>query len=142
MLVALLCGCGAADRAPAPSAQPDAPPVERTCASQLTDNEIQGRGPAGVQLWGLLFSPYPLPSADEVKIVWRMTGSGDLTLTASGPQDEQITPVWGPEAHASSTWDRPGSEWGSGFVFPSSGCWTIRARRGGDTATATLEVAG
>lgn len=96
-------GCDAPTSAPAPRLSTSSS-VERTCATQLAGNEIRGQGPSDIELWGLLFNPYPLPRAAQVKIVWRMTGSGDLTLRASGPQDQHVTPSWGPEAHGSSTW--------------------------------------
>jgi hypothetical protein len=58
----------------------------------------------------------------QVKIVWRMTGSGILRLQADGPGGIKRKPLWGPDRHGSSSWKRPGAEWGSGFVFPRSGC--------------------
>lgn len=47
-------------------------------------NEVRGR--AGLaQPYGLVFDSLPLQRGREVKIVWRMTGTGDLSVTASGP---------------------------------------------------------
>ncbi|MCW2946520.1 MAG: hypothetical protein JWR24_3237 [Actinoallomurus sp.] len=50
--------------------------------------EVQGTG-RGVQLWGLIMLPLRSPLVhtgdNTVKIVWRMTGEGDLRLSAIGP---------------------------------------------------------
>jgi hypothetical protein len=96
-----------------------------------TDNssvgpEVQGTS-ASATLWLLLFGP--TKTGSDLKIVWRMTGTGDLHLSAIGPQGQMIAPDWGPEAHSSSNWNRPGDEWGAGFTMPVAGCWDLRASR-------------
>jgi hypothetical protein len=107
--------------------------------------EVQGTAsPAGQQLWGLLMptSPLPLHAQEDIKIVWRMTGSGGFQLIALGPQGQQLQPTFGPEAHGGSNWTaHPGSEWGSGFRFPTPGCWDIRATRDGASGDALLVIA-
>jgi hypothetical protein len=89
--------------------------------------ERQGVG-AGATLWALFFSD-EVVAGQEVKVVWRMTGTGSLSINATGPDSTVIQPEWGPEPHGGSTWNRPGEEWGTGWVFPSAGCWTINATR-------------
>jgi hypothetical protein len=87
--------------------------------------------------------PHALPArvGDQEKIVWRMTGTGfPLTLEAIGPDGTFHQPVWGPSAHLSSDWDRPGDEWGAGYLFTAPGCWDLRAIRGGATADVWLRV--
>ena len=76
--------------------------------------------------------PHPLPArvGDQEKIVWRMTGTGLLILEAIGPDGKHHGLAWGPDAHLSSDWDQPGSEWGAGYVFTVPGCWDLRAIRG------------
>jgi hypothetical protein len=65
----------------------------------------------------------------ELKIVFRFTGSlGALVVT--GPDGKKLLPIWGPRAHSGSDWARPGSEWGTGFIFPEPGCWRIRISDG------------
>lgn len=76
----------------------------------------------------------------EIKVVWRMTGSGDLSINATGPDGKVLKPEWGPESHGSSNWDRPGDEWGTGWVFPSAGCWTINATRTNGSGYLVLRV--
>jgi hypothetical protein len=95
--------------------------------------EVEGKSDRQV-LWALVF-PYHMPFwvNEDVKIVWRMTGSGDLSLTAQFSDGTTIKPIWGPEAHGGSNWQRPGSEWGAGFHFPKAGCWRVIAQRGNDT---------
>jgi hypothetical protein len=113
-----------------------------SCPSEAerTATEIQGAGD-GVSLWALLFLTGPrLVSGKETKIVWRMTGAGDLTIEATGPDGRTAEPRW-LETHGDSTWSRPGDEWGTGWVFPAAGCWTVRAvRDGGASAVLTLRV--
>jgi hypothetical protein len=120
--------------------QPSSSPAQPSCPTRLTGEEIHGHTPAGVELWALIFGHYPIARATETKIVWRMTGAGNLQLHASGPDNQQLAPRWGPEAHASSNWHRPGDEWGAGFIFPTAGCWTIHASRGPRTGTVDVLV--
>jgi hypothetical protein len=147
IMVAMATGC-TADPVPTPSADtasrtptgsaagPVTPPA--TC-SMTTTTELPGTG-EGVSLWAMLFLTKPkLEAGKETKIVWRMTGSGDLTIQATGPDGRTVSPAW-LESHGGSTWDRPGDEWGTGWVFPVSGCWTVRAVRGAAAATLTLGV--
>jgi len=92
-------------------------------------------------VWALLF-PYHLPvwSNEDLKIVWRMTGSGLFNLQAQNSNGRVIMPIWGPEAHGGSSWDRPGYEWGTGFNFPEGGCWHIVVTRGNDNGSIDLWV--
>ncbi|MGI5212107.1 hypothetical protein [Plantactinospora sp. CA-290183] len=159
-LSTLLTGCGAERRDPSPSAAPPSPdatptasapaavPAAATCPPAGADH------PAGAELrgvtdnpqdslWALLFlrGPEGVRADTEVKIVWRMTGSGDFAIAATGPGGATAEPVWGPTAHGGSNWSRPGDEWGTGWTFPAPGCWTVRATRAGGTAgTLALRV--
>jgi hypothetical protein len=77
----------------------------------------------------LPFAPVPLPVGKEVKIVWRMTGSGPLRITATRSDGMSARRTFGPEEHTGSNWNRPGDEWGTGFVFPEAGCWDLHLAR-------------
>jgi hypothetical protein len=103
--------------------------------------QVQGTG-HGATLWGLLMFPRALPArvGDQEKIVWRMTGTGLLSLQATGPDGQHYRLAWGPAAHLSSNWDKPGDEWGAGYVFTSPGCWDLRAIRGHATADVWIRV--
>jgi hypothetical protein len=91
--------------------------------------EVRGHGTAA-QLWGLIFARVPLVAgAGDVKVVWRMTGSGPLNLAAYDSRGRRIALAWGPEPHGGSTYRRPGDEWGSGYRFPHPGCYRLTARR-------------
>lgn len=90
--------------------------------------EVRGTVTKG-QLWALVFDALPLQAKQEVKIVWRMTGKGSFHISAQHTDGTRTKPVWGPQAHGGSTWNRPGEEWGTGFVFPKAGCWRVHARR-------------
>lgn len=74
----------------------------------------------------------------DVKIVWRMTGDGDLNVQLLDPDGVPGELSWGPISHLSSNYERPGDEWGTGFVFDKPGCWEMRVSR--DTTTATVWV--
>src|SRR5580700_8068786 len=103
--------------------------------------EVEGTG-HGATLWGLLMFPHPLPArvGDQEKIVWRMTGTGMLTLAAISPDGKHHRLAWGPDAHSGSNWDKPGDEWGAGYVFTTPGCWDLRAIRGDAIADAWIQV--
>ncbi|MGW0436069.1 hypothetical protein ACWDV4_26420 [Micromonospora sp. NPDC003197] len=126
-------------------AKPPCPPsADYPISSDSGDREAPGVG-NGVTLWALFFpreGERELRATKETKIVWRMTGTGDLRIRAVGPGDATVAPTWGPEGHTGSIWSRPGDEWGTGWVFPTAGCWTVQADRdNGATALLTLRVA-
>jgi hypothetical protein len=127
--------------ATAPAAQPSAtcPASADLGAAGAGLPERQGTG-HGATLWGLFFAPKAV-AGKEIKVAWRMTGAGDLTMTASGPDGATTKPTWGPEGHGGSSFHRPGDEWGTGWVFPSAGCWRIDAKRDSGTAEMILRVA-
>ena len=81
-----------------------------------------------------------VPVNTGVKIVWRVTGHGEVKFYATGPGGHRIHPRWGPEPHADSTFRYPGHEWGTGFAFPAPGCWTIHVQRDNLTGRLTLPV--
>ncbi len=68
-------------------------------------------------------------SGESVKFVLRMTGSGDLEAQLRSPAGVIREITWGPETHTSSTYDRPGDEWGMGLSADSPGCWELELRR-------------
>lgn len=103
------------------------PPANGTPAGGVDLPQIEGSAPGG-QLWALVFNGWPMPARAQDKIVWRMTGSGDLRLVARGPGGQVLSPT-DLVRHGSSNWQRPGEEWGSVFTFPVSGCWNIHATR-------------
>src|SRR5260221_14787246 len=70
--------------------------------------EIQGSSDTQT-LWALLFPRHFLVWSDEdLKIVWRVTGTGDFSVKAQSIDGTVIQPIWGPEEHGGSSWDRPG----------------------------------
>ncbi len=147
-------GCSGAsgDR---PSADPltttttTAPPkaVDR-CDDATPIDADNPRGPEVVgvatqaTLYGLLFtqSPPPIHVGDEVKIVWRMTGQGDLSIRFVDPAGRDRPLVFGPERHGGSNYDRPGDEWGSGFLFDRVGCWQIHLERSVGVGNVWIDV--
>jgi hypothetical protein len=63
----------------------------------------------------------------EEKIIFRMTSGVPKTFFAVAPNGSRVPPIWGPDPHLGSNWNRPGAEWGAGFVFTQPGCWQIHA---------------
>jgi hypothetical protein len=126
------------------------PPSARNRAGQRFPalGEVFGTGVGG-QLWALFFGG-DWASAEsavlagvvgkEVKIVFRITGSGTFDIAATAPGGTRIAPAWGPVFHPSSTWRRPGREWGTSFVFTQTGCWRIHATHGGVSGDVWLLV--
>jgi hypothetical protein len=106
--------------------------------------EVRGTG-HGAQLWGLIMgTPHEPPlirAGDDVKIVWRMTGTGDIGLSVTGPGGRRGRLSWGPELHGGSSYHRPGDEWGAGYHFDRPGCWQLHATRTTATADVWISVA-
>jgi hypothetical protein len=91
------------------------------------------------EMWALLFFDKAQSMIDE-KIVWRISGIGQPDFQAQNEDGTVVRPIWGPDYHESSTWDRPGEEWGTGFNFPKPGCWTITVTLGTTTGEIRLKV--
>ena len=91
-------------------------------------------------LWALFFNPVPPPAGKEIKVVWRMTGSGGFTFRVSDARGMVVPLVWGPESHTGSNWNHPGDEVGTGFNFPHAGCWDIQVARSDTRGDLWLEV--
>ncbi|HLJ67268.1 MAG TPA: hypothetical protein VKX16_07890 [Chloroflexota bacterium] len=83
-----------------------------------------------------------IATSDPTKIVFRVTGHGPLAITAIGPGGQVRAPDW-LEAHDGSSLDGvvPGDEWGSGWTFPSNGCWDLHAVRDGIQGDIYFETA-
>jgi hypothetical protein len=116
-----------------------ASPVDRETGS----TEVQGTS-SQVQLWGLIMATgvdHPVRVNEQVKIVWRITGAGDLYLSSIGPDGRTHPLQWGPDPHLSSNYQRPGQEWGAGYLFTQPGCWNLHATRGTATADVWLKIA-
>jgi hypothetical protein len=105
----------------------DCKPASAITKASIGLPEIQGTG-RGMEIWALLFGD--LKVNHDQKIVWRLTGDGDPQFTTTGPQGEHARVVFGPTAHGSSNWQRPGDEWGIGFNFQAAGCWDLHVSRG------------
>ncbi len=94
------------------------------------------------QVWGLGLGPGHIPprAGDELKIVWRMTGSGPLRIAFTAPDGRRQPLVFGPESHLASSYHRPGDEWGTGFRFATNGCWHIHLARNNASGDVWLQV--
>jgi hypothetical protein len=90
-------------------------------------NEIRGTTSDGIELYALLFAKTPIRAGDEVKIVWRITAGGPV-VAAISPLGTPAEVTFGPESHLSSSFSRPGDEWGIGYVFNEPGCWHLQFR--------------
>ena len=102
-----------------PQSLKTAPPP--AAAKFARDREVRGQTDNGT-LWALF---YHRSAGKAVKTLWRMSGTGDLTIRATGPKGQNLEPDWGPEAHTGSSWKRPGDEWGVGWTVPRAGVWTF-----------------
>jgi len=66
----------------------------------------------------------------------------EFRIVACDATGREVRPKWGPELHGSSSFHRPGDEWGTGFVFPSAGRWDLHlSREGGGFGDLWLMVA-
>jgi hypothetical protein len=48
---------------------------------------------------------------------------------------------WGPQLHGSSSWNRPGVEYGTGLTFPAAGCSDVHVALGQLTGDVYVLVA-
>jgi hypothetical protein len=53
-----------------------------------------------------------------------------VSFRAVGPDGQVLELVWGPDEHTGSNWAPMGDKWGTGWILPSGGCWTLEATRG------------
>lgn len=97
---------------------------------------------SGATLYGLVMpeAGLPLRVGEQIKIVWRMTGHGPLLATAASPSGIPAPLSFGPDAHGGSTYQRPGDEWGTGYVFPQDGCWHLHFARDDVQAEVWIEI--
>jgi len=64
-----------------------------------------------------------------------MTGSGDLVFSAQNTDGTKVQArMVEPHSLGSSLDVFPGSEWGVFVIFPTSGCWKLRAQRSNEYA--------
>jgi hypothetical protein len=115
----------------APGCNPASP--RNRDSTGLAQSEVFGTA-VGAQLWALGATAPGGDSAaldnvigEQKKIIFRMTSGVPRDFYAIAPDGNRVPPVWGPDPHIGSNWNRPGSEWGAGFVFTQPGCWQIHA---------------
>src|SRR5512146_2405770 len=96
---------GVAATATQPACQPS-----QTQPSKNGFPEIQGTMKSDGEMWALLFFDRA-QAKEEEKIVWRITGIGKQFDAQAQHEDGTIIhPIWGPEYHGGSNWERPGEE--------------------------------
>ena len=134
-------GCSSPSRPTSPPVAVDSSVGRPGCrpASLVSNGEVQGSASRGISLWGLT-GGQPLSVGAQIKIVWRMTGVGPLVVTPVAPDGRTRSLLWGPAYHLSSSYHRPGQEWGTGFVFDQPGCWHIELSRTIGRGDVYLEV--
>lgn len=96
-----------------------------------------------ISVWALFLAekaPWKIGVGDEAKIVWRSNGEGEFDVLATTPSGKTVQSEFPVTSHLSSNWERPGSEWGSGFGFSEPGCWELRVRHGDASARLWLIV--
>lgn len=97
----------------------------------------------GSRLWALVFVPLPIKARIESKVAWRMGGHGAFHIGAKTTNGSSAQLTAGPELHGSSSWYIPNTdEWGTGFIFPTAGCWRVHAWRDGTTGDLYFLVVG
>ena len=116
------------------------PPGAPGCSPPSPANAITREARGSGTLWALIEGgAFGAPHAaildgvvgKATKIVWRMSGQGDLRLSAISPEGAILAPAE-LRVHDGSSWKRPGDEWGSDFTFSQAGCWRLHAERAGD----------
>jgi hypothetical protein len=144
LLVAAGAGACTSDDDPAPPAARPSQLASRPASctpTPILGDRLEGGSDDGTSVAALLERKEggPLRAGEEVKIVVRMTGAGGLQVSAFRPDGSPAAIDWGPEAHTSSNFNRPGSEWGFGVTFAEPGCWTIALSRA-ETGSGYLQL--
>lgn len=104
------------------------PPSPRIPAAGLAFGALVGTATEGHALHVLM---EPLVYAgDEAKIIWRMTGTGSLVISAVHEDGTRIEPHKADAHSGGSSFSFAGDEWGVFFRFSKPGCWRIHAERG------------
>jgi len=93
-----------------------ATPLTPASGTKLLEAHAAGMG---AQAWALFFNrPHSSIRANTPeKIVWRMTGSGDFNVVAIDIDGNRLAPSQSPMPNSGSSWNRPGDEWGTAWVF-------------------------
>ncbi len=122
------------------SCQPASPESKVSSGLGKGVPEIQGHA-TNAEVWTLPPGSMPYDPKKDLKFVWHMTGTGTFQIVALHPHVSPLAPIWGPEAHGSSSWDtHPGDEWGVGFNFPTAGCWDLHVTRAHATGDVWITV--
>jgi hypothetical protein len=133
VLAAGVSGCTSGDDPAPAAARSSAPASPHTSCTPMPilGDRVEGGSKDGTSVAALLerTATGPLRAGEAVKVVVRMTGAGDLQVSAIRPDGIPTEVDWGPDPHSSSNFNRPGSEWGFGVTFTEPGCWTIKLNR-------------
>ena len=126
----MACTSGGLGQDSAASSSAGAPSAAGACRTPTPDEEGAFEADAsGGEVNALVFGSLPPRTGSELKIVWRVTGDGELTVSAERPDGSAGVLTFGPEPHSASNFERPGDEWGTGFLFDAPGCWHLDVRR-------------
>ena len=142
VILFLLVACASTLVPAAPTATQPACQPSKILKSKDKFPEIQGTMKSDGELWALLFFDSAAANQD-LKFVWRITTTGTgqgFHIEAKSENGKIILPIWGPEFHGGSNWNRPGEEWGTGFNFPEPGCWTITVTSGATIGEIYIDV--
>src|ERR1700674_4523645 len=95
--------------------------------------EVYGTATGGT-VWAWFMAGYPPQAGISDKTIWRLDGPGvsaaGAPFSLCGPASQVGRLDWGPAFHDSSTWNHPGSEYGTGLLFPTAGCWDVHVSIG------------
>jgi hypothetical protein len=92
-------------------------------------------------IWALPIGFTPASVGTPLKLVWRVTGTGGLSVRFESPEGKRVPLSAGPTPHTGSTFVHPGAEYGTIFEFDQPGCWIIRLTRARTHATVRVSVA-
>jgi hypothetical protein len=88
----------------------------------------------------LVISPKGLVADQNLSLIWRITGTGELLVEAVPPRGGEAVRLSDLEQRFGSNFNRPGDEWATRFEFPEPGCWELRLRRTDGTVTFWLDI--
>ncbi|MGZ4506627.1 MAG: hypothetical protein ACXVX0_05170 [Blastococcus sp.] len=118
----------------------DSTPAALCRTPTLDGDDSFSAAATGGQVNALVFGSLPPRVGTDLKVVWRVTGDGNLVVAVERPDGTKGHLTFGPEPHGSSNFSRPGAEWGTGFHFDQTGCWHLDVERGAVHAHVSIEV--
>ena len=116
-------------------------PADKECSLGPVEEDggVAGEAVNG-EFWVLAPGEEMLTVGRDIKVVFRLTGSGPAAAFIVSPDGERVELTGRLQPHTGSNFDRPGEEWGAFFEPDEPGCWELIVERGDTTGVLPLPI--